>query len=186
MIKKLGLLFFSIVLCSHSFAQKLTLNDLTQLCNKENWEDVNQRLLSKNWTYYDSKKGNSEKYNTITWSFNKESYSDKAQAWFYLYTYEGFPNKISYSFFNKESYTVIQNSLTSKGFKLIDSEIEDNELISSYGNTSFLLDISTSRMEDDDWSSASVTAYRIILVKKSSIYDPDNGLKKDYYYGDVL
>ncbi|MBT5990000.1 MAG: hypothetical protein HOG71_04020, partial [Bacteroidetes bacterium] len=46
--------------------------------------------------------------------------------------------------------------------------------------------ISTSRMEDDDWSSASVTAYRIILVKKSSIYDPDNGLKKDYYYGDVL
>src|SRR5574344_446246 len=112
-------IFLSIVIIGtlSSYAQRLTLTDLTNLCNKKNWEDVNQILLSKNWSYYDSEKGSTLKYNTITWSFNKEYYSDKAQAWFYLFTYEGFPNKISYSVFNKESYNLIQNFLSTNGIK---------------------------------------------------------------------
>ena len=186
MNKKLNLFLLVNLIFLSSYGQKLTLNDLTQLCSKQNWENVNQKLLLKGWTYYDSEKGNSEKYNTITWSFNKESYSDKAQAWFYLFTFEGFPNKISYSVFNKESYSVIRNSLSSKGFKLIDSEIGDNEVISTYSNSIFILEITTERREDDEWSSRSITAYVITLIKKSGIYDPDNGPKKDYYYGDVL
>ena len=131
------LLYFTItVLCNFNlYSQKLTLTDLTTLCNKKNWEDVNQSLLAKKWTYYDSEKGSTYKYNTITWSFNKDYYSDKAQAWFYLYTYEGYPNKISYSVFNKESYSIIQNSISSAGFKLVNSEIEDNQVISTYSNT---------------------------------------------------
>ena len=98
--------------CSNIYAQRLSLLDLTNLCNKKNWEDVNQTLLSKNWTYYDSEKGSTYKYNTITWSFNKDHYNDKAQGWFYLYTYDGFPNKISYTVLNKESYSLIQNSIS--------------------------------------------------------------------------
>ena len=73
---------------------------------------MNQTLLAKNWTYSKSEKGNIYKYNTITWSFNKDYYINKAQGWFYLYTYEGYPNKISYSVFNKESYSLIQNSIS--------------------------------------------------------------------------
>lgn len=177
-------IFLSIVIIGtlSSYAQRLTLTDLTNLCNKKNWEDVNQILLSKNWSYYDSEKGSTLKYNTITWSFNKEYYSDKAQAWFYLFTYEGFPNKISYSVFNKESYTLIQNSLSTNGFKLTNSEIEDNEVISTYSNQNYTLKISTQKRDDDDWSSRSVTAYNITLIKKAGIYDPDNGAKTDYYY----
>nr|HPI44856.1 toxin-antitoxin system YwqK family antitoxin [Tenuifilaceae bacterium] len=170
-----------IFLAINSHAQRLTLNDLTNLCNKKNWEDVNQILLTKNWSYYDSEKGNTLKYNTITWSYNKDYYSNKAQGWFYLYTYEGFPNKISYSIFNKESYTLIQNSLSSNGFKLSKSEIEDNEVISTYSNQNYTLKISTQRRDDDEWTNRSVTAYSITLIKKAGIYDPDNGAKTDYY-----
>lgn len=182
------LLYFTItVLCNFNlYSQKLTLTDLTTLCNKKNWEDVNQSLLAKKWTYYDSEKGSTYKYNTITWSFNKDYYSDKAQAWFYLFTYEGYPNKISYSVFNKESYSIIQNSISSSGFKLINSEIEDNQVISTYTNTQYTLEISTEKRTDDDWSYRSTTAYRITLIKKAGIYDPDNGKKTDYYYGDVV
>lgn len=70
------LIFLSIIVFGflNSNAQRLTLTDLTNLCNKKNWEDVNQFLLSKNWSYYDSKKGSDFKYNTITWTFNKEYY----------------------------------------------------------------------------------------------------------------
>ncbi len=163
------------------FGQKLTLTDLTTLCSKKNWEDVNQTLLAKKWTYYDSEKGSTYKYNTITWSFNKDYYSDKAQAWIYLYTYEGYPNKVSYSVFNKESYSIIQNSISSAGFKLVNSEIEDNQVISTYGNSLYTLEISTEKRTDDDWSDRSTTAYRITIIKKAGIYDPDNGKKTDYY-----
>jgi len=172
----------SILCCSSIYAQKLTLTDLTTLCSKKNWEDVNQTLLAKKWTYYDSEKGSTYKYNTITWSFNKDYYSDKAQAWFYLYTYEGYPNKISYSVFNKESFSIIQNSISSAGFKLVNSEIEDNQVISTYSNTLYTLEISTEKRKDDDWSDRSTTAYRITLIKKAGIYDPDNGKKTDSYY----
>lgn len=181
-MKRFILLSIIVLVTLSSFAQRLTLTDLTNLCNKKNWEDVNQTLLAKGWVYYDSEKGSTYKYNTITWSFNKDYYNDKAQGWFYLYTYEGFPNKISYTVLNKESYSLIQNSISSAGFKLVNSEIEDNEVISTYGNTSYTLKISTEKRKDDDWSSRSLTAYNITLIKKAGIYDPDNGAKTDYYY----
>lgn len=182
-MKRFILHFILTILCYSSiYAQKLTLTDLTNLCSKKNWEDINQTLLAKKWTYYDSEKGSTYKYNTITWSFNKDYYSDKAQAWFYLYTYEGYPNKISYSVFNKESYSIIQNSISSAGFKLVNSEIKDNQVISTYGNSLYTLEISTEKRTDDDWSDRSTTAYRITIIKKSGIYDPDNGKKTEYYY----
>ncbi len=171
-----------IFLAQIALGQTLTLSDLENICDKTNWESVNQFLMNKNWEYYESAKGDSEKYNTITWSFNK-SFGDKAEAWFYLFTYEGFPNKISYSVFNKPSYTVIQNYLSSKGYKLQNSEIEDNELISTYANSKFLLKITTQKREKDNYSSMdeSITAYKFLLIKKASIYDTDNGKKIDYY-----
>lgn len=183
-------IFFYITLlflCSfEGIAQKLSLTDLTTLCSKKNWEDINQALLAKGWEYYDSEKGNTYKYNTITWSFGKEHYNDEAQAWFYLYTYEGFPNKVSYSVFNKESYSLIQNSISSGGFKLIKSDIEDNEVISKYGNNTYTVEIKTEKRKDNDWSKNSITAYNITVIKKSGIYDADNGKKTEYYYDDNI
>ena len=91
-------LFFTYV-TAHS--QNLSLNELFTLCNKPNWDEVNEYMLKKGWEYHESSKGDDSHYNTITWSYEKEYYGDKAKGWFYLYTYEGYPNKISYSFFNK-------------------------------------------------------------------------------------
>lgn len=185
-MKKLSKILLLILITQFSFGQRLTLNDIENICNKSNWESVNQFLMNKNWEYYESEKGNSDKYSTITWSFNK-SYGDKASAWFYLYTYEGFPNKLSYSVFNKPSYSTIYNSLSSKGYKLKDSQIEDNEIISTYANSKFILKITTEKREKENYSSfnESITAYKFLLIKKSSIYDPDNGKKVDYYYGNI-
>jgi antitoxin component YwqK of YwqJK toxin-antitoxin module len=181
MKKAVTVLTLTLFIFFDCFGQKLSLTDLSFLCNKKNWEDVNQYLLAKGWTYFDSEKGDTYKYNTITWSFKKDYYSDKAQGWFYLYTYEGYPNKISYSVFNKESYYLIQNSISTAGFKLIDSEIEDNEVTSTYGNSSYTLSISYAKRTDDDWQDRSVTAYKITLIKKAGIYDADNGKKTAYF-----
>lgn len=170
------------------FGQELRLTDLMRLCNKENWEDINQSLLAKKWEYYDSQKGDTYKYNTIAWSYDKDYYSDAAAAWFFLYTYEGYPNKIVYSVFNKESYLRIQRSISSAGFKLSESEIENNEIISTYKNANYILKISTEKRENNDnsWDNSSITAYSITLIKKEGIYDPNNGYKKEYYSGGAL
>jgi antitoxin component YwqK of YwqJK toxin-antitoxin module len=182
------IVLIGILLFPACFGQKITLTDLTTLCSKSNWEDVNEILLGKGWTYYDSKRGNSWRYNMITWSYNKDSYSEKAWAWFHLYTYEGYPNKINYSVFNKESYSIIQKSIAATGFKLKSSEIQDNQIISVYANNNYELTVATQRREDIDysWDSNSVTAYDFTLVKKSGIYDPNNGRKTEYYYDDVV
>jgi len=168
-------------------AQNLSLSDLQTICNKSNWEYVNQYLMNKGWEFYNSEKGSSTQYNTIIWSFNK-SYNDKAQAWFHLYTYEGFPSKIYYTVFNKPAYLKIHNSLNSNGYKLINSEINDNEVISKYANNKYILEITTERREKenenyyyDENIIKSITAYNIKLIKKLGIYDPDNGAKTDYY-----
>ncbi|MDR0606549.1 MAG: hypothetical protein LBG80_19940 [Bacteroidales bacterium] len=191
-MKRISICFILTALCcSGIYAQRLTLTDLLTLCNKKNWEDVNQTLFAKNWTYYESEKGSTYNYNTITWSYNKGA-DNKAQAWFYLYIYEGLPNKISYLVCNKESYSIIQNSIASSGFKLMNSEIKDDELISTYANSKYTLEISTQKIDGSITgmysikSSTQITAYQITLIKKAGIYDADNGKKTEYYYDGVV
>lgn len=181
-MKNIYLLTFLLLISLNSKAQNLSLNDLQTICSKNNWEYVNQYLVNKGWEYYSSKKGTSEKYNTITWSLNKSQYNDKAQSWFYLFTYEGFPNKISMSLFSKNSYLKIQNSLASYGYKLINNDIQDNKIVANYGNKTYTISITTKKRKDtDSYSSDSFTAYEFLLIKKNGIYDPDNGDKVSYY-----
>lgn len=175
-------IFLSLFLSFNCFGQNLSLTDLHNICNKTNWEYVNQFMMNKGWEYSGSKKGNSEKYSTIIWSLNK-SYDEKAEGWFHLYTYENFPNKINYSVFNKPAYTKIQKSLNSNGYKLTNNKIEDNEIISTYKNSKFILKITTEKREKKDNYSfeKSITAYDFLLIKKSSVYDTDNGKKINYF-----
>ncbi len=181
MNKIILIIALSLFFIQYNFSQRLTLSHLTTICNKSNWENVNDYLNTLGWIYYDSKKGDDEHYNTITWSFEKDSYSDKAQAWFYLYTYESFPNKVSYSVFNKQSFDLIKNNLSANGFQLINSEINDNEIVSKYSNANFIIEITTSKRETEDYYNKTLTAYKIIVIKKAGVYDNDNGIKKTYF-----
>lgn len=174
------LFILSMLSIGGALGQKITLSDLETICNKPNWTSVNQFLMNKNWEYYESEKGDSEHYSTIVWSLNK-SYQDKAEGWFYLYTHDESPVKISYSVFNKPAYTVIQNAIKSKGYSLDNSEIENNEIVSTYSNNKFILKITTEKREKENSWDESVTGYRFLLIKKSSVYDPFNGYKVSYY-----
>lgn len=175
------ILLFNITILN-SYSQKLTINQLITICNKSNWESVNQYIQNRGWDYFESEKGDSEKYNTITWSYQKNYYDDKAKGWFHLYTYEGFPNKVIYNVFNKPSYNIIKNNLSSKGFKLTDKKIEDNEITTTYSNNSFILKIITGKnVNKDSYYDAAVISYSFILIKKEGIYDDENGKKYSYF-----
>ena len=156
--------FFIASITAHS--QNLSLNEIFALCNKSNWDEVNEYMLKKGWEYHESSKGDDTHYNTITWSYNKEYYGDKAQGWFYLYTYEGYPNKISYSFFNKTSYNTIKSGITAAGLKLVDNSIEDNEIVTKYAGLSFIVTVKTAKREKEEsyYSDNSITAYSVVVI----------------------
>lgn len=169
-------------------SQNLSLKELFTICNKPNWDEINEYILKKGWDYYESSKGDGTYYNTITWSYQKEYYGDKAKGWFYLYTYEGYPNKIVYTCFNKPSYNTIKNGISSAGMKLIDNSIEDNEIITKYSGTNFIVTVRTAKREKEDsyYNDNTITAYSITVIKKAGVYDNDNGLKKIFdSYGNL-
>lgn len=163
-------------------AQNLALQDLFSLCNKTNWDEVNEQLLKKGWDFNDSRKGDDEHYNIITWTFNKDIYSDKAEGWLYLFTYEGYPNKITFTFADKTVYTKIKTGITAAGLKHTENSIEDNEIISVYTGTSFIVSVHTEkRVGEENYDiENSITAYSVIVIKKSGVYDNDNGKKIEY------
>ena len=183
MKEKLLLIFFSLFTI-FLYPQKITITELQNICSKKNWEEVNDIMNNKGWEYHQSSKGDSDKYNTIVWSYNKSTYNDEAEAWFYLYTYEGFPNKVAFNVFNKKSYLSLNNSVGSYGYKKTDSTINDDEISIKYTNQSFILEITSSKRKKSESYSLddeSFTSYKFNLTKKRSIYDFLNGEKTNYY-----
>lgn len=176
-------ILFIVFICfeSYSFSQNLNLTELCGVCNKSNWDQVNEFMLNKSWEYYSSAKESESQYGTITWTYNKERYSDKALGWCYLYTYNNIPSKIEYSFSNKSSYNTIKSGITNLGLRVIDNSIEDGKIVTKYGGGDYIVTITAEQREkEDDFGANSITAYSIVVIKKGSVFDTGNGLKKRY------
>ncbi|WP_026726835.1 toxin-antitoxin system YwqK family antitoxin [Flavobacterium sasangense] len=188
---------FSLVAVQNLSAQKITLNELHTMASYKNWETTNKFLITKGWDYYDSSESDGIGYNTISWAHGRNLYDDaKAKGWFYVYNYEGLPNKIMYRFRQKEFYNAIIQQVATNGYKLTDEEILDNRVVASYENKLFYLKIAYNREEDsdndDDYyyggsNKKTYTVYEVSIYKKGGVYDPNNGFKKDYdEYGNVI
>ncbi len=163
-----------------SNAQKLVLADLHSMSSNKNWETSNKYLLSKGWDYNNSVKGDNEHYNTITWAYNKTGYeTEKAPGWFYVYTFDGLPNKVMYRFRDKKIYLAIKQELILNKYKLQDEEVLDEKVIATYRNSAYILNIMYSReTNEDEEYNGSFTVYNITVYKIGGVYDPDNGNKK--------
>lgn len=148
------------------------------MSDKTSWDPVNQLLLSKGWTYYESEQGDTDKYSTITWSYDKNDYSDKAKGWFYLYTYNGLPNKVYYQVFNKQPYFLIQKALSS--YKVVKSDVRDDYIMTTYEDAKHYITITTEKTENEEYGTA-ITAYTITVINRAGVYDADNGKKAVYW-----
>jgi antitoxin component YwqK of YwqJK toxin-antitoxin module len=191
--------FFSILfllLTINLFAQKISLNDLHTMASYKNWETTNKLLIAKGWDYYDSTESDGEGYNTISWAFGRNVYDNaKATGWIYVNNYEGLPNMIIYRFRKKEYYNAIIQQITANAYTLTDEEILDNRVVASYENKMFYLKIAYNREEEEDdeneeyyngTNKKTFTVYEVSIYKKGGIYDPKNGIKKEYDdYGNI-
>ena len=160
-------------------AQQLTLKQLESTLNMSHWEDVNQYLTNKKWEYFSSEKGDDYNYDNIAWSYDKDYYGDRALAWFNVYAYENKPQKVTYQ--AKQDFIIsIKNSLSGSGYKLKESNIEDDYLKSTYENSKYIIHVYAS--SNDDYLGSN-TIYSVTLIKKSGVYDSENGERIIYYEG---
>lgn len=146
-MKHLALTLALLVLCLFVKSQSLSLADLQFVCKKNSWESVNQYLINRGWEYYDSEKETPEKYGAISWSYNK-SYNGKAEGWLHLLISEEVPSKVTYLMFNQPAYLKIQNAVGRYGYKSTGSEIDDDEITSTYSSSSYMLEIATLKRDN--------------------------------------
>jgi antitoxin component YwqK of YwqJK toxin-antitoxin module len=177
MKKKLTFIVLMSVCYLNGFGQKLTASDLTNLCEKKDWNEVNKTLLSKGWFYYNSQKGENEKYNTITWAYNKDRNNDEAEAWFSLFTFENIPNKIEYTkSANEREYLLFINTLYANRFNLNATGFDEEQKVSYYAKKGYKLDLGYGNFAEDGSK-----GYIVTLIKKGGIFDLKIPEKKDYY-----
>ncbi len=162
-----------LVITSNLTAQNLTLAELVSLSNKQSWTEVDR-------VYHDSNKGDEERYDVISWSYKKDIYSDKANAWFYAYESDGQLATVSYEVFNKPSFLVIQKGIAASGYKITDSNIEDEKVKTNYESKSHLLVVTYSKRAKDDYeySQTSLTAYTVNVRPKFASAENGSGLQK--------
>lgn len=181
-MNRIHTLVFILLVGKFCLAQNLSLQELTTLCNKPSWESVDDYLINKGWEYYSSEKGQTNEYSTITWAYQKDTWSDKAVGWFYLFSYDNKTDKILMQFHNVNTYKTIKNSLNTS-YKLISSEILDETITAEYSNDVFTITLVVNQTEDNDYSDNSKSIYFITIIRKQGVYDNDNGFKQYFDRG---
>lgn len=180
---KLFILAFAVFQSGAALAQDLTLYDLQKICSSVNWQEVNVFLNSKGWEYHESSEADNYHYATITWSYRK-SFNNKASGWFYLFTHDDEIGKVIYSTFNQNSYAKVSDYIIKYGYNLVESEVLDNELVTTYKNKSYNLKVVTEKIEDENsYFNQAFTAYHIGIVKLNSVFDSENGIIRKYWFG---
>lgn len=159
----------------------MTIADIQNICNNKDVDVINQILLAKGWSYYDSKDENESGYGVVRWAYNKSSFGDKANGWFSVITSNGLSEQCEYTVFNKPAYFIVFNAIKANGYKFLKSSVEENSIVSRYANAKYYLSIHTLKLSDDEYVDNSLTGYKFLIEKKGGILDNANGSKKIYY-----
>lgn len=138
MSKKTIIAVLGILWATSTFAQNLKLDELL-LFQKKSLGYIDDYLTRKGWELHSTSIDNFDyfgdlyaNYSEITWSYNKNKWNDKAEAWFYLYQYDNLDNAITYQM-GKERFAQLKTELqNSSAFKLLKTEAVDEGLETRY------------------------------------------------------
>jgi hypothetical protein len=134
---------------------ELSLNDLL-LLQKKGLSYVSDYLSNKDWTlektqvlefgYIDDF---FTSYDAVVWSFEKNSYNNKAKAWFHLYQYSKLENAIVYQT-NKDHFKKIRSEIqNSSTFKRIKTETQTEGLVTIYRGNNLEIRITECTADSD-------------------------------------
>jgi len=174
-----------IILVINSFSQSLSISGLTNYCSGKRFEYINQSLSQKGWVYFESRDTINDQLKYISWALNREYNSYNAESWIFVYFENDLSVHLSYSVPNQNSFTTLKNSLSSNGFNFIKNEFDANIVYANYENSNFYVQLITASLVNGNYS-GSDTYFMVVVTKKSSYFDSQNGKKKEYYYGNLI
>lgn len=157
--------FFAI----NSYSQDLSLYELTLLQGKD-LDYVNNYLTKKKWEFNSSDVDNSESfknYTTVGWSLNKNSWNNKAEAWFYFYQQFGADNMVGYQT-SKSNFNKLKTAAQNSGYKLQNTEAIAGGLKTKYRNNKLEI-IFTASKNEEEYSYENTVYYFIMIYNYKEI-----------------
>lgn len=122
---------------------QLNINDLLQLLQSKDLDYVDRFLSERGWKLHATNIKETDDYDEevltdykmVTWSFDKNSYSDLAKGWFYFYLYSTYDNAIAYNIADETQLEKLKSELTNNSYKRVyPTDVVERGLESVYRN----------------------------------------------------
>ena len=167
-MKKITFLVILVLTTLVNVAQNLTMAQLLEL-KKKNLGEAEEFLTLKGWEFLNASEPTEEKMGVATFTFNKDYMSDRAQSFLrYMYSANSNTIRLTIQVFKKEKYNEYTNAIKGYGCKMIDSKIEDGNLIKVYRGKTTTIEI-TSTTTENAYGEASVSW--VFLIADNFDYD---------------
>lgn len=129
-------------------AQNLTLSQILEI-KKKNLGNAEEYLTSKGWEFLDAIEPTEGRLGQASFTYNKSESSDLAES-FFTYFYSEFTGKtrILFQVNNKIKYNEYINTIKSYGCKLINSKIEDGNIIKIYRGATTTFEVTSDTSEN--------------------------------------
>ncbi len=179
-MKKLVFLFLLQIFGFQAIAQNLSIGDMQTIYSLPNWDAVDTYITKKGWKFEGSERVENGT-STIKWTYKKSDYNSKANGWFTLTLKGSKFEELRYQLSDGDKYNLEKSSAVNYGFKFQNSEIENDELITTYKNTSFSLTFIVNKQTSLNESETIRTIYmeRIQTKSTSNANTPIYGTVKD-------
>lgn len=146
-------------------AQKISLDDLIAL-RKKDIVAVEENLTSKGWSLLKSSESIDGDFAQVTFAYNKSAYDDKADSFIDYYDSSHLNLKrIKVQVHKTEDYNSLLARIKSIGFKLIDSNVKEGEIIKFYQGATTTIQVKIST--DKDESNSTYTIYTLLIVSNT-------------------
>lgn len=147
-MKKITSLLFVLFFIQMSYAQKLSVQEIFNVYEKENAEEINYFLANKGWNFDGSKKDYPRKgMFQVDWKFNP-SYNRISGLFSVVMNNVNIAKVITYSIFDND-YLFFKDSLSTYGFKVVENYIENGNMITIYSNGNYEVSVTTMKIEDN-------------------------------------
>lgn len=125
-------------------AQNLTMSQLLEL-KKKDLGNAEEFLTSKGWEFLEAEEPTYDKLGSATFTYKKSNMSSMAES-FLVYLYSNYIDltRISIQVNKKMKYNEYINYIKSNGYKLINSKVEDGNIVKVYKGASITFKITAS------------------------------------------
>lgn len=166
------------------YSQNLTIDEIISL-RKKDITEVEEFLNTKKWSLLNANQPDNEKLGLMAFSFGKNEFDDKAQAFLgYYFSENSELKRIDFDFFDKIIYNNYLTRIKSLGCKLIDSKVNDGEITKTYQGSTTTIKITIGTKKND--FNSTYTFYNFFIVSNEDYNTNYNTelTKEEFYVND--